>query len=366
MIRSFPEVHCMRSTLTLLSAAALAAILPATLRAADPAPTATPAATAPLVDKAMLGLFQPLPEVMGTPERVTEARIDLGRMLFHDPRLSANQKISCNSCHTLAQHGVDNEPTSPGHKGQRGARNSPTVLNAAGHFVQFWDGRAADVEAQAKGPVLNPVEMALPDAQHVETVLRSIPGYAPLFAKAFPNEQEPVTFDNAAVAIGAFERTLVTPSRFDEFLAGEQKALTPEEQKGLVVFVQTGCPTCHAGPYLGGQMYQKAGLVKPWPSQKDQGRYEVTKADADRMMFKVPGLRNVAKTGPYFHDGSVADLKPAIRMMAAHQLGRDLSDADVDAIAAFLAATTADLPKSMVAAPALPPSGPDTPKPEAG
>ena len=315
-------------------------------------------------DRALASAFQPLPKVLGTPEQTTEARVELGRMLFHDTRLSRSQQVSCNSCHTLDRWGVDNEPTSLGHKGQRGGRNSPTALNAAGHFVQFWDGRAQDVEAQAKGPVLNPVEMAMPDAAAVEATLRSIPGYQPLFAKAFPNAAEPVTFDNAANAIGAFERTLVTPSRFDAYLEGDDGALTAEEKRGLTLFVQTGCPTCHAGPFLGGHIYQKAGLVKPWPNQKDQGRYEVTKNDADRMTFKVPGLRNVAKTGPYFHDGSVANLEEAVKLMARHQLGRELSDADARTIVVFLGSLTGDVPAGMRAVPALPPSGPDTPKPD--
>lgn len=314
--------------------------------------------------RALAAAFQPLPKVMGTPEQVAPARVELGRLLYHDARLSKNQQISCNTCHTLTRWGVDGEPTSPGHKGQRGARNSPTVLNAAGHFVQFWDGRAKDVEEQAKGPVLNPVEMAMPDAAAVEKVLRSIPGYRPLFEKAFPGEAEPVTFDNMAVAIGAFERTLVTPSRFDTFLAGDDSALSAEEKQGLVLFVQTGCTTCHAGAYLGGQMFQKAGLVKPWPNQKDPGRFEVTKNEADRMLFKVPSLRNVAKTAPYFHDGSVAKLDEAVKMMASHQLGRELSDEDTRAILAFLESLTGDIPPAWREAPKLPPSGPDTPKPD--
>lgn len=314
--------------------------------------------------RALAAAFQPLPASMGTPEQTTPARVELGRLLYHDARLSKNQQISCNTCHTLARWGVDGEPTSAGHRGQRGARNSPTVLNAAGHFVQFWDGRAKDVEEQAKGPVLNPVEMAMPDAASVEKVLRSIPGYRPLFAKAFPGQPEPITFDNMAIAIGAFERTLVTPSRFDKFLAGDDGALSAEEKRGLALFVQTGCTTCHAGAYLGGQMFQKAGLVKPWPNQKDPGRFEVTKNEADRMLFKVPSLRNVAKTGPYFHDGSVTRLDEAVKMMASHQLGRELSDADARTIVAFLESLTGDIPPAWREAPKLPPSGPDTPKPD--
>ena len=218
-------------------------------------------------------------------------------MLFFEPRLSKSQKISCNSCHDLATYGVDNQPTSDGHKGQMGDRNSPTVYNAAAHFAQFWDGRAADVEAQAKGPVLNPVEMAMPAEPVVVKVLESMPEYVDAFTRAFPDDKKPVTYDNMARAIGAFERKLMTPSRWDAFLKGDQTALTPEEKVGFKTFIDAGCQTCHSGALLGGTLYQKMGLVKPFPRSADPGRAKVTKTAADQGVFKVPSLRNIEKTG---------------------------------------------------------------------
>jgi cytochrome c peroxidase len=301
--------------------------------------------------RAVLGVLPadaPNPENPFTPEK-----IDLGRMLYYENRMSINEKLSCNSCHDLANFGVDNEPTSPGHEGKRGARNSPTVYNAALHVAQFWDGRAKDVEEQAKGPVLNPVEMGMPDADYVVKVLRAIPGYHPLFAAAFPGEAEPITYDNVARAIGAFERKLMTPSRFDDFLNGQLDALSDAELAGLETFLDVGCTTCHMGAPVGGLLYQKLGLVHPYET-KDLGRYEVTKNEVDRHFFKVPSLRNVEKTGPYFHDGSVATLPEAVRLMAWHQLGKQLSDADVASIVTFLGALTGRVDEDFVAKPALP------------
>ena len=172
-------------------------------------------------------------------------------MLYYEPRLSKSQEISCNSCHLLDQYGVDGQPTSDGHKGQAGDRNSPTVYNAAGHFVQFWDGRAADVEEQAKGPVMNPVEMAMPSEKQVIAVLKSMPEYVDAFKKAFPGEKDPISYENMAKAIGAFERKLITPSRWDKFLRGDSQALTNEEKAGFNVFMETGCQACHSGAISG-------------------------------------------------------------------------------------------------------------------
>jgi cytochrome c peroxidase len=284
---------------------------------------------------------------------LTDEKIDLGRRLYYDTRMSINEKLSCNTCHDLARFGVDNEPTSPGHEGKRGARNSPTVYNAALHVSQFWDGRAKDVEEQAKGPVLNPVEMGMPDADYVVKVLRAIPGYAPLFAAAFPGEAEPITYDNVARAIGAFERKLMTPSRFDDFLSGRLDALGDAELAGLETFLDVGCTTCHMGPPVGGLIFQKLGLVHPYDT-KDLGRYEVTRNEVDEHFFKVPSLRNVEKTGPYFHDGSVATLPEAVRRMGWHQLGKELSDEDVTSIVTFLASLTGRIDEAFVAKPALP------------
>lgn len=310
-------------------------------------------------DKKMFGRIQ----VPAKPSGVHADKVKLGQQLFHDKRLSKNHDISCNSCHTVTNYGVDGEPTSPGHKGHRGGRNSPTVMNAFGHLAQFWDGRAADVEAQAKGPVLNPGEMAMPSAEAVVATLKSIPGYVTAFNKAFPKEKDPITYDNFAKAVGAFERQLSTPSRFDKFLSGDDNALNTEEKKGFKIFISTGCTTCHNGALLGGSMYQKVGLVKAWPNQKDQGRFDLTKNEADKMMFKVPSLRNIEKTGPYFHDGQTKDLATAVKMMAEYQLGRQLSGADTQSIVTFLKALTAKPSAEYLRTPELPKSGPNTPAP---
>jgi cytochrome c peroxidase len=285
---------------------------------------------------------------------ITEAKVNLGRMLFYDPRLSKGRDVSCNSCHSLRDYGVDGKPVSSGHKGQLGGRNSPSVYYAAGQIAQFWDGRAPDVEEQAKGPVLNPVEMAMASEAEAVTTLRSIPGYRPLFREAFPDSAEPVNFDNMARAIGAFERRLVTPSRWDHFLAGERSALTQEEVAGHDEFMDGGCAACHTGPYVGGRMFQKLGAEKPWPVATDLGRMEVTKNAADRMVFKVPSLRNVEKTGPYFHNGKVATLDEAIRLMGDYQLSMKLQDRQVRQIVAWLKTLTGEIPSDYIRAPALP------------
>ena len=356
--------------LVLLGAAALACSEPASPPAPSAAPEtpATPAAPAG-PDRAALRtranqLLGSLPdEAASESNPLTEAKITLGRMLFYDPRFSKAQQLSCNSCHGLATAGVDGEPTSAGHRGQRGARNSPSVYNAAFHIAQFWDGRAADVEEQAKGPVLNPIEMGMTGEAQVIKVIRSIPGYLPLFQAAFPDQKDPITYDNFARAIGAFERRLVTADRFDSFLEGNDAALSDVEVAGLETFLDTGCTACHMGPAVGGRMYQKLGLVEPYPTN-DAGRYEVTKNEADRHFFKVPSLRNVEKTGPWFHDGTVTSLDDAIRKMAKHQLGKQLDDAQVASIRAFLATLTGTADAVYIAMPELPPSGPDTPAPD--
>ena len=325
--------------------------------------TAASAADTPLAERAR-SAFGVLPETAVSADNPsTEARVALGRQLFFDSRLSVNHDISCSSCHQLDAFGVDGEATSPGHKGQRGDRNSPTVYNAALHATQFWDGRAADVEEQASGPVTNPVEMAMPDAASVDRVLRSIPGYASGFAASFPGEAQPVGFANAALAIAAFERTLLTPAPLDAFIAGDATALDAAQQRGLELFLTAGCTTCHNGPAIGGAMWQKLGLMHPYETD-DPGRFKVTGQESDRGFFKVPGLRNVAKTGPWFHDGSVATLGDAVRKMAWHQLGRELTDAEVADLVAFLGALTGSPSAEMMAVPELPPSGPDTPPPD--
>lgn len=312
-----------------------------------------------------LRLFKPLPAVMESPTNpITPAKVKLGRMLYYEPRLSKGHTVSCNTCHLLDAYGVDNKPVSDGHRGLKGDRNSPTVYNAAGHFRQFWDGRAADVEEQAKGPVTNPVEMAMPSEEHAVAVLNSIPEYVDLFRKAFPESNPPVTFDNFALAVGAFERKLVTPSRWDKFLLGERDALSRIEKAGFATFVDAGCPACHTGTYLGGTMYQKLGLMKPWPDQSDLGRFNETALAKDKMLFKVPSLRNVAKTGPYYHNGKVETLSEAVALMAEYETGRKLNPEGVASIVTFLRTLTGELPHEYIRPPALPSSSVSTPEPD--
>lgn len=310
------------------------------------------------ISKGKLEKFDPLPAAMTSPANaLTEEKIRLGRTLYYDPRLSAGQDVACNSCHLLDRYGVDGKRVSTGHKGQTGDRNAPTVYNAAGHFVQFWDGRAADVEEQAKGPVLNPVEMAMPSAAAVVERLKSIPGYVKAFGAAFPGEADPVTYDNMGRAIGAFERRLVTPSRWDKYLGGDKSALSEDEKKGFGKFTSAGCAECHRGAYVGGEFFKKLGLEKPWPDTADQGRFRATKNPAHRMIFKVPSLRNIEKTGPYLHDGKVETLEEAVRLMAEYQSGKKLKPADVDAIVTWLKTLTGELPADYIQVPALPAAG---------
>lgn len=309
-------------------------------------------------------MFKPLPRTMESPANpASAAKVELGRMLYYENRLSKSHQFSCNSCHKLDQYGVDNEPTSSGHKGQRGDRNSPTVYNAAAHFVQFWDGRAATVEDQAKGPILNPVEMAMTDEKAVIATLKSIPEYVALFRKAFPGEKDPVTYDNLAKAVGAFERGLVTPSRWDKFLAGDKSAITDAEKEGFVRFYEAGCAACHIGTLVGASTYQKAGVTKPWPDQSDGGRFKVTQKNEDKMIFKVPSLRNIEKTWPYMHNGKVATLDQAVLMMGDYNAGNKLTQSDVKSIVAWLKALTGELPANYIKPPKLPPSTATTPKP---
>ncbi len=320
-------------------------------------------AASPQVDPAKLKMFAPLPAMIpikaGAP---LEEKISLGRMLYYDPRLSRNQKISCNTCHDLNKYGVDNKATSEGFKGQHGDRNSPTVYNAAAHFVQFWDGRSPNVEEQAKGPVMNPVEMAMPSQKVVIAVLKSMPEYVAAFQAAFPGDPEPVSFDNMAVAIGTFERKLLTPARWDKFLTGDAAALTGEEKAGLKVFADAGCQACHAGALLGGNLYQKMGIAKQYPDESDPGRFKVTKDEGDRLLFKVPSLRNIAKTAPYFHNGKVGTMEQAITEMAEYQLGTPLSPAEVKSVVAWLNSLTGEIPADYIKQPELPKSTPRTPK----
>jgi cytochrome c peroxidase len=342
-----------------------AASQPTGTASAKPTGTAGAAAGPVVLDPSDLGFFKPLPERFESEMNpINEDKVKLGRMLYYEPRFSINQDISCNSCHDLEKYGVDNEPTSFGHKKQRGSRNSPTVYNAAGHIAQFWDGRSQTIEDQAKGPILNPVEMAMPNAEYVIKVIKSIPDYVKLFKQVFPNDKEPVNYDNVAKAIGAFERQLVTPSRWDKFLKGDKNAITEQEKAGFALFAKLGCPTCHNGAAVGGAQFQKLGLVNPYPDQTDLGRFEVTKSEADKMVFRVPTLRNIEKTAPYFHHGKIATLEEAVKTMAWHQLGRELKDDEIASIVTWLKTLTGEIPKAYIAKPELPPSTDKTPKPK--
>lgn len=333
--------------MTARSALALALLIAAVVAiAAAPNPTLDEAA---LFERASVS-FQPVePRLDRTDDPVLGARIELGQRLYLDPRLSKLGNVSCNSCHALDRFGVDNLPTSPGDDGLHGARNSPSVYNAALHVAQFWDGRAADVEQQAGMPILNPVEMAIPGEGFLVDRLRGLPEYPSLFAQAFPEEPEPLTYGNIGRAIGSFERTLVTPSRFDEYLLGDRHALDGREKVGLATFMDMGCTACHNGMTAGARAFRKFGLGTPYweltgSHERDAGRFAVTGDEADRYVFKVASLRNVAQTGPYFHDGSVATLEDAIRIMAKLQVGVDLEPDQVDAIAAFLGSMTGAIP----------------------
>jgi cytochrome c peroxidase len=297
-------------------------------------------------------LFAALPAVAENPENpLTDKKVDLGKMLYFDKRLSKDNTQSCNTCHNLDTYGVDNNPFSKGNDGELGGRNSPTTLNAALHIAQFWDGREPDVEAQAGGPILNPVEMAMPSEKAVVERLSKIDVYVKLFAEAFP-EQPVVSYDNLKKAIGAFERKLITPTKFDEYLSGKDDALTDQEKHGLKTYIDAGCTTCHSGSLLGGSMYQKFGLFADYwtytQSKKvDQGRFDVTKNEADKYIFKVSSLRNIEKTGPYFHDGSVGDLKEAVSIMAKIQVNKDLTEKEINDIVLFLKTLTGNIPQEL-------------------
>jgi cytochrome c peroxidase len=305
-----------------------------------------------------------LPPELQAPQTVPEPvlpqdprRVALGRLLFHDARLSKNGDASCSSCHVLADYGMDAHATSTGIEGEGGRRNTPSVLNAATHIAQFWDGRAVTVEAQAVDALTSPVEMGMPNERAVVDALSHVPQYVEMFHQAYPTDEHPISLHNVGEVIGAFERGLVTQSRWDKYMAGDHEALTPREKQGFSVFMQRGCIVCHAGPQVGGTSFQKAGAVYPWPNQQDRGRVEITHFEPDRMVFKVPSLKNIVETGPYFHDGSVANIETAIRMMAFHQLGIELVDDEVYAIEMWMRTMTGEPDPNYIATPELPPGG---------
>jgi cytochrome c peroxidase len=313
------------------------------------------------------GLFKPLPTqppaVPGNP--ASPAKLALGKMLYFDPRLSQSHAISCNSCHMVGMGGVDLQERSLGHRWQRGGRNAPTVYNAVFDVAQFWDGRAKDLEQQAGGPLVNPIEMDTTE-QHVVEQLKGIPGYAPLFAKAFPGG-DAITFENVRRAIALFEATLITPNApFDRYLRGDAKALDARQAQGLALFIGKGCAGCHNGINVGGGQYAPFGVVERPGAEilppGDKGRFAVTRTVSDEYVFRVPALRNVALTPPYFHSGKVWDLRQAVAVMGNSQLGAKLTDAEVDQITAFLGSLTGDQPQ--VTLPILPPSVASTPQPK--
>lgn len=313
-------------------------------------------------------IFKPIPSVVPAVKNnaITHEKIELGKMLFFDPRLSASQIISCNSCHNLSTGGVDAGPTSIGHAWQKGPRRAPTVFNAVFNIAQFWDGRAEDLKAQAKGPMQAGVEMNATPAS-VEATLRSMPGYVEQFKKAFPQEDSAVTFDNVARALEAFEATLITPgSHFDQFLEGDGNALTTKQKDGLKLFMDKGCSACHNGINVGGKGYFPFGVVeKPGADilpRNDKGRFAVTKTASDEYVFRAGPLRNVALRAPYFHSGQVWSLKQAVAIMGASQLGQQLTDQEEDAIVEFLQTLTGEQPN--VELPILPLREDSTPIPK--
>lgn len=286
--------------------------------------------------------FSPLPLIAKNADnKKTKQKIALGHKLYYDTQLSKDQTISCNSCHNLATYGVDNEATSVGDDGGRGDRNSPTVLNAALHTTQFWDGRSKDVEEQAGLPILNPVEMAIPDEAFLVDRLKQDGEYPSLFKEAFPDDADPLTYENIRNSLALFERELLTPGKFDTYIKGDVSALSKEEKDGMNAFIDAQCITCHSGPLLGGNLFQKFAVYgKYWEYTKgdstDTGRFKETGVEGDKYMFKVPSLRNVTETYPYFHDGSVADLKEVIRIMGKAQLNVDLTNEQIVSINEFL------------------------------
>jgi len=281
----------------------------------------------------------PAAKVESTPDLVA-----LGNALYHSESLSAKGNLSCASCHDLATYGVDNKKTSPGSTGENGERNTPTTYNAFRHFRQFWDGRAESVEDQAIMPVINPIEHGLADEAAVVQKLKEQDDLVGMFKKAFPGQDDPVTAANFGAAIGAFERTLVTKSKWDAYIDGDSKALSNEELLGLKTFMDVGCTQCHMTRLFGGHMYQKLGVLNPYTG-KDTGRMQVTGQETDKYMFKVPSLLNVEKTAPYYHDGSIATLEDAVKDMANNQLNKKLKPEQLEALVAFLKTLTGELPK---------------------
>jgi len=320
-------------------------------------------------------LFGKLPATMPGSEKDTPAMVALGKKLYFEVGISINKTQSCNTCHPIDNKGAgaDHLKTGKGAEGKFGDRNDPPTMNAGFQIAQFWDGRAATLEVQAQGPPLNPIEMGMPDAGALVKRLKNIKQYPADFKKAFPGEKDPVTFDNFAKAVAAFERTLITRGRFDRFMDGDKQALTSQEREGLRTFINVGCVQCHSGPNLGGMTFQKMGVFHEY-SDKDPGRFKVTNLESDKHVFKVPMLRNVTLTAPYFHDGEVGNLSEAVDMMGYLQLNKKLKVEEVNNILRFLSTladaklTTAPSIKANAASVAwvLPPLMKDIPQGEEG
>ena len=313
-------------------------------------------------------LFKPIPMHPPAIQGITSthARVELGKQLYFDPRLSESHAISCNSCHRIGLGGVDMQETSIGHRWQRGPRNAPTVLNAVFNTAQFWDGRAKDLKEQAGGPLVNPIEMGTTQ-KHVVEQLTGIPGYVTEFHDAFPGQKDPITFKNVRDTIALFEATLITPNApFDRYLKGDENALDTQQKKGLQLFISRGCASCHNGINIGGGMYAPFGVVEKPGAEflppNDHGRFEVTKTPSDEYVFKVPTLRNIALTIPYFHSGKSWSLRQAVAVMGNSQLGARLTPREVDDITAFLHTLTGQQPRIIY--PILPPSVSTTPRPK--
>jgi cytochrome c peroxidase len=316
-------------------------------------------------DEALLNqakqIFGPLPTAMVSEKNpITPEKVTLGKVLFYETRISIDGTVSCARCHPIGLYAADGLKKSIGNNCKPNPRNAPTIFNAAGQISEHWIGNRTDVEDQAKQAVIGPPSFGMPSYEAVEKKLKAIKGYAPMFAKAFPGEKDPVNVDNFAKAVGAFERTLVTSSPFDAFLKGDQRALTDRQKKGLKTFIETGCIACHSGAYLGGQMYQKFGVFGPYwqytaSKEVDDGRYVVTKNESDKYGFKVPILRNIEMTSPYFHDGSVDHLHDAIRIMGKIQLAKTFSDQQIGDITLFLKSLTGEIPADALKVPLLPP-----------
>jgi cytochrome c peroxidase len=305
-------------------------------------------------------ILGPLPAAMTSEQNpITPEKVALGKMLFYEPRISVDKTVSCSKCHPLALYAADGLRKSVGHNCRENPRNDPTVFNAASQISEHWIGNRTSVEDQAKQAVIGPPAFGMPSYESVEKVLRSYREYETLFKAAFPFDNEPVTVENFAKAIGAFERTLITPAPFDSFLKGAEESMSAEQKKGLGMFIDYGCAGCHSSSFVGGQMYRKFGMFEPYQkytkSEKvDEGRYAVTKEEGDKYVFKVPVLRNVAMTAPYFHDGSVDKLADAVWIMGNVQLGKDLPKDQVQDIVSFLHSLTGKIPDDVMTIPVLP------------